>query len=103
MRVTSLSNTFAHLALSLAPNGAVNRRAILSSASAAALGFMSGGRAVLAEESLPNAGGSVQFCTEDVMSQKGHGTTAAPVQMDLRWGVDRGTADRICSYNRQFA
>ena len=37
------------------------------------------------------------------MSQKAHGTTATAVQENLRWGVDRSTADRICSYNRHFA
>jgi len=37
------------------------------------------------------------------MAQKKHGTTEKPVQEKLRWNVDRGTADRICSYNRRFA
>jgi len=37
------------------------------------------------------------------MSPKAHGTTATPVQQNLRWGVDRETADRICSYNRHYA
>jgi hypothetical protein len=37
------------------------------------------------------------------MSPKAHGTTASPVQQKLRWGVDRETADRICSYNRHYA
>mmetsp|Transcript_20694 Transcript_20694/g.44093 ORF Transcript_20694/g.44093 Transcript_20694/m.44093 type:complete len:291 (-) Transcript_20694:84-956(-) len=40
---------------------------------------------------------------KELMSQKGHGTTARPVQEKLRWEVDRGTADRICSYNRHYA
>ena len=37
------------------------------------------------------------------MSPKAHGTTETAVQKNLRWGCDRGTADRICSYNRHFA
>merc|ERR1712070_1236925 len=37
------------------------------------------------------------------MSPKSHGTTAVPVQKNLRWGVDRDTADRICSFNRHYA
>eukprot|EP00913_Durusdinium_trenchii_P016724 g15721.t1 len=67
---------------------------------------------------------------EELMKQKAHGTTEYPVQDSmpqrlhivwqtvsdppcecstlfveevLRWDVDRGTADRICSYNRHFA
>ncbi|CAK9009703.1 unnamed protein product [Durusdinium trenchii] len=40
---------------------------------------------------------------EELMKQKAHGTTEYPVQEVLRWDVDRGTADRICSYNRHFA
>jgi peptide methionine sulfoxide reductase MsrB len=40
---------------------------------------------------------------EEIMSQKAHGTTATSIQENLRFGVDRETADRICSYNRQFA
>ena len=39
----------------------------------------------------------MQFCGEDVMSKKAHGTSNVPVQKELRWNVDRDTADRICS------
>mmetsp|Transcript_28521 Transcript_28521/g.37311 ORF Transcript_28521/g.37311 Transcript_28521/m.37311 type:complete len:254 (-) Transcript_28521:285-1046(-) len=38
-----------------------------------------------------------------IMSQKAHGTTDAMVMENLKWGVDRNTADRISSYNRRFA
>ena len=37
------------------------------------------------------------------MSQKAHGTTPAKVQENLRWGCNRDTADRICSFNRHYA
>merc|ERR1719331_1888145 len=37
------------------------------------------------------------------MAPKAHGTTNAAVQQKLRWGADRGTADRICSFNRHLA
>ena len=37
------------------------------------------------------------------MSPKAHGTTPHPVQVKLRWNTDRGTADRICSFNRHYA
>ena len=40
---------------------------------------------------------------EQMMSQKAHGTSATPVQKELRWGCDVGTADRICNYNRHYA
>ena len=40
---------------------------------------------------------------EDLMRPKAHGTSATPVQENLRWGCDFGTADRICNYNRHDA
>ena len=51
----------------------------------------------------PKVGGRVQFGGEDLMTPKGHGTTVHPVQHNLRWNVDRATADRICSFNREAA
>ena len=40
---------------------------------------------------------------ESLMAPKAHGTTAAPVQVGLRWGVDQSVADRIVSFNRHYA
>lgn len=40
---------------------------------------------------------------EEVMSQKGHGTSEKPVQKNLRWNCDYETADRICNFNRHYA
>ena len=40
---------------------------------------------------------------EATMSKKAHGTSAVPVQQDLRWACDRKTADRICNFNRHYA
>ena len=37
------------------------------------------------------------------MRPKAHGSTAAPVQATLRWGVDCAVADFICSHNRDGA
>jgi len=37
------------------------------------------------------------------MSPKQHGSTAAPVQAALRWGVDHEVADFVCCYNRDGA
>jgi peptide methionine sulfoxide reductase MsrB len=40
---------------------------------------------------------------ESIMATKAHGTSAVPVQDDLRWGCDGATADRICNFNRHYA
>jgi len=40
---------------------------------------------------------------ESLMSKKAHGTSATPVQANLRWGCDFETADRICNFNRHYA
>ena len=41
--------------------------------------------------------------SEEIMSPKAHGTCAAPVQDNLRYGCDFKTADSICCYNRHYA
>merc|ERR1712157_91079 len=43
------------------------------------------------------------MCGEEVMDQKAHGTSEAPVQKNLRWSCDYDTADRICNFNRHYA
>ena len=48
-------------------------------------------------------GGITKLGKEDIMAQKAHGTSPSPVQDKLRWDCDRGTADRICSFNRHYA
>mmetsp|Transcript_13710 Transcript_13710/g.28731 ORF Transcript_13710/g.28731 Transcript_13710/m.28731 type:complete len:161 (+) Transcript_13710:144-626(+) len=40
---------------------------------------------------------------ESIMSKKAHGTSAVPVQSNLRWGCDQKTASNICNYNRHYA
>eukprot|EP00959_Pyramimonas_sp_CCMP1952_P387892 8128901-Pyramimonas_sp.AAC.1 len=50
------------------------------------------GAAPKAGEKLPIKG------SEEIMSQKAHGTTDKAVQQNLRYGCDRGTADNICRY-----
>jgi hypothetical protein len=47
--------------------------------------------------------GPVVMGTEEMMSQKEYGTSAVPIQKDLRWSCDVETADRICNYNRHYA
>ena len=48
-------------------------------------------------------GGKLRFGEESIMDQKDHGTSAMPVQENLRYGVSRKLADRISNYNRRFA
>ncbi len=79
---------------------AFTRRAILSTAVAASF-RMTSSEANAAESVV--TGGKPRMGEESLMSQKAHGTTASPVQQDLRWGVSRETADRICSFNRHYA
>lgn len=55
------------------------------------------GAPVAAGQKLPLVG------DESIMSQKAHGTTATPVQPNLRWGVDQKVADNIVSFNRHYA
>jgi len=50
-----------------------------------------------------DVGGMSKIGKEDIMSPKAHGTSPNPVQAKLRWNTDRGTADRICSFNRHYA
>lgn len=40
---------------------------------------------------------------ESIMKPKAHGTSATPVQKNLRWECDYETADRICNFNRHYA
>lgn len=40
---------------------------------------------------------------EAIMTPKANGTSAIPVQKNLRWGCDEKTADRICNHNRHYA
>lgn len=43
------------------------------------------------------------YTNEGAMKAKGHGTSDQPVMHNLRWGVDRDLADRICCFNRHGA
>ena len=48
-------------------------------------------------------GDPVVMGTEEMMSQKAHGTSAVPVQTNLRWTCDEKVADNICNFNRHYA
>mmetsp|Transcript_33325 Transcript_33325/g.53697 ORF Transcript_33325/g.53697 Transcript_33325/m.53697 type:complete len:309 (+) Transcript_33325:79-1005(+) len=51
----------------------------------------------------PNASGFPVIGSEDIMRAKEHGTSPQAVQQKLRWNVDRANADRISSFNRDYA
>jgi len=40
---------------------------------------------------------------ETIMAPKQHGTSANPVQDNLRWSCDGKVADKICNFNRHYA
>jgi len=40
---------------------------------------------------------------ESIMAPKAHGTSATPVQSNLKYGCDTQLADRICNFNRHYA
>ena len=79
------------------PRRAVTGALVLGCVCTAAGGMPAARAMAAAEERLPVMGG------EDIMKQKEHGTTEKPVQEELRWNVDRQTADRIVSFNRHWA
>jgi peptide methionine sulfoxide reductase MsrB len=64
--------------------------------------FQSSAAALFVGAAPANAVG-VRYGDESIMAQKEHGTSAAPVQSNLLYGVDNQLADRICNYNRHFA
>lgn len=80
------------------PN-AMPRRAVMTSAFGA-LALHSRSPASAADFKV---GGSPVLGDESIMVQKAHGTSAQPVQQNLKWNVDRENADRITNYNRRFA
>mmetsp|Transcript_1257 Transcript_1257/g.3630 ORF Transcript_1257/g.3630 Transcript_1257/m.3630 type:complete len:166 (-) Transcript_1257:987-1484(-) len=40
---------------------------------------------------------------ESIMSPKAYGTSAVPIQQNLRWECDVKKADQICNHNRHYA
>ena len=78
----------------------------LATLSTAAIGLLAAQPALASTSSLPadvNVGAIIKFGGEDIMSAKAHGTSATPVQENLRFGVSNKLADKICNYNRHFA
>jgi len=57
-------------------------------------------------DALLGGGGFAEPCVmgdEAIMAPKEHGTSAVPVQSNLRWSCDETVADRICNFNRHYA
>ena len=80
------------------------RRAVLKSGASFALGALALRTMPAAHaEELPKVGGKPVMGSESIMAQKAHGTSASPVQANLRWSVDGKKADQITNYNRRFA
>lgn len=79
--------------------GAMGARASSTKASAVPEGLSDGCKGAAPEPgmALPLVG------TEEIMSQKAHGTTEEAVQEDLRWSCSGQVADRIVSFNRHYA
>ena len=79
---------------------------LASPAAAFLVGVSTAGRArastIMAKEGFD---APVVMGTEEMMADKGkgHGTSAVPIQKDLRWKCDVETADKICNYNRHYA
>jgi hypothetical protein len=69
------------------------RRNFLTGGAAAALSLAFFAKP--AQAAAVNAGGRVQYGDEELMRQKGHGTSESPVQTDLLYGVDNRLADKI--------
>ena len=81
---------------------AVPRRKFLGAGAAAILASATNSKPAQAAADA-KAGGRIQYGDEDLMRQKGHGTSEKPVQSNLLYGVDNKLADKICNYNRHFA
>lgn len=82
----------------LKSNQLAGRRQFLSTSAAATAAVVLGGAT---PSQAVEVGGKMVVGEETLMSQKGHGTSAEPVQQDLMYGVDNRLADKICNYNRQ--
>merc|ERR1719203_67280 len=80
-----------------------NRRELMKKALASAAAAILPLQAAFAVSTSFTTGGKITYGEESIMNQKNHGTTDSPVQENLRFGVSRKVADKICCYNRHFA
>jgi len=85
----------------------LSRRNLLSTAGTVGAAFMLGG--IETFNSFPayaedfTIGGKMVLGDESIMSPKEHGTSAKPVQQNLRYESSVKLADKICNFNRHFA
>ena len=104
LTVTLLLTTIAATGAFSAVSPDTSRREALQS-----IGLLGAAAAVVgpasanADDAAFTVGGKLRFGDESIMDQKDHGTSAVPVQENLRYGVSRKLADRISNYNRRFA
>mmetsp|Transcript_17247 Transcript_17247/g.35593 ORF Transcript_17247/g.35593 Transcript_17247/m.35593 type:complete len:223 (-) Transcript_17247:200-868(-) len=82
---------------------ASSRKDFLQLTSAAAFASLVGSTVAPQVSVAVDIGGKIRYAGEDVMSQKGHGTSAQPVQSELLYGANNKLADKICNFNRHFA
>mmetsp|Transcript_11350 Transcript_11350/g.28707 ORF Transcript_11350/g.28707 Transcript_11350/m.28707 type:complete len:223 (-) Transcript_11350:1194-1862(-) len=82
---------------------ASSRKDFLQLTSAAAFASLVGATVAPQVSLAVDIGGKIRYAGEDVMSQKGHGTSAQPVQGELLYGANNKLADKICNFNRHFA
>lgn len=118
----ALSSTCTLVASLAAPTlAASHRRAFLQTAGASAVAAIvssvgilpANAAAVSSDTNNDNAtdgggvpvvvGGKPVYGKEDIMSPKAHGTSEAPVQSELQYGVSNKLADSITNYNRRYA
>ena len=77
-----------------------SRKDFLQFTSAAALASLVGATVAPQASLAVDVGGKIRYGGEDLMSQKGHGTSAEPVQSELLYGANNKLADKICNFNR---
>jgi len=66
--------------------------------------FVNGGSRNFRHSIVRNAGQKLPIVGgEEIMSEKGHGSSEKPVMKELKWNCDYATADRICNFNRHYA
>eukprot|EP00531_Pseudo-nitzschia_arenysensis_P011120 CAMPEP_0116137418 /NCGR_PEP_ID=MMETSP0329-20121206/12237_1 /TAXON_ID=697910 /ORGANISM="Pseudo-nitzschia arenysensis, Strain B593" /LENGTH=223 /DNA_ID=CAMNT_0003632331 /DNA_START=45 /DNA_END=716 /DNA_ORIENTATION=+ len=80
-----------------------SRKDFLQFTSAAALASLVGATVAPQASLAVDVGGKIRYGGEELMSQKGHGTSAEPVQSELLYGANNKLADKICNFNRHFA
>lgn len=90
LRVPVSPLTFAHKRLRMGSRQSTGPQCAISSGAPEGLSDGCKGAPAAPGAKLPIMG------EESLMSQKGHGTCAKPVQQKLRWSCDPKLADRIC-------